>query len=325
MGALKQLHTSDINVTPYTANKQWSFTYSNTPNDGYITYYIGANTSFSTNGNTTTNGEYKSSIYALVNQLYYQSYTASLDTSSLANSNYYISASSQRATSSYFDYTATNGFISAFPSSSGAVIGLLGISSNLYGNNILPYSIQISSSLVTIVDDGQGNLFDVTFIPAQYVDSYFVDPGYVINQLYVSYSYLDPDYFNQIFTPTFVGNVFYSQGNCVFTNSDYISFISNPISPINIFFRNNYTIQETEVRCIVKESEYNLTYNPTIQSGSLKNGTLKDFATGSGFSPYVTMVGLYNDTNDLLAVAKFSKPILISPHTDTTFIVNFDL
>ncbi len=46
----------------------------------------------------------------------------------------------------------------------------------------------------------------------------------------------------------------------------------------------------------------------TILSGS-NNDTLYDFATGSYFQPYITTVGLYNDTNQLLAVAKLSRPL----------------
>ena len=89
-------------------------------------------------------------------------------------------------------------------------------------------------------------------------------------------------------------------------------------------FQNEHVIYENEVRCIVRESDYNLTYNPTILkyggeyitsgsngytlTGSL-DSTVKDFATGSFFQPYVTTIGLYNDTNNLLATAKLSKPL----------------
>lgn len=437
MGALKQLHTSDINVTPYTANKTWSFTYTSTPNDGYITYYIGTNTAFSPSGTTTTNGEYKSSIYALANQLYYQSYTSSLDTSSLANSNYYESASAQRPTSSYFKTTDV-GFIPSFPSGSGDSIGILGISSQLYGNNILPYSFQILSSSYIIADDGKGNLYDITFISSLYVSSSYVLMDYVFPDVAASQSFL---------IPPLVGNIFYSQGICTITNPAYIntfipstssllilnntssynltsplfiyqyfatqsyslvyisasfketsgignrlqifkdfggitilydSGISNflsgsttnlflscslpsgssiqyqtdasatilsssiytftsSINSVNVSFKNNYTIHETEIRCTVKESEYNLSYNPTLQAGTITSssisgsnmyytdGTLKNFATSSNFSPYVTTLGLYSDNDELLAVAKFSKPLLVSPNTDTTFIVKYDI
>jgi hypothetical protein len=42
------------------------------------------------------------------------------------------------------------------------------------------------------------------------------------------------------------------------------------------------------------------------------------------FTPYVTTIGLYNDDNELLMVAKLGKPIMISPDTDMTFIVRYD-
>jgi hypothetical protein len=292
MSSFKQLHTSDITVSSYTANKSWSFAYNVTPNDGYITYYIGTNTPFSSSGNTTTNGEYQSSIYALANQLYYQNYTTSLNTQSLATSIYYESASSQRATSSYYDY----GFRNNFPSQSGAQIGLLGISSGLYGNNILPYTFRISSSNFDVTDDGKGNLISSSIL---------------------------------------IGNVFYAQGMCVITNPNFTGSLTNTTSSIS--FQNNYTIFEHEVKCTIKESDFNLSYNPTLQTGSItstsasgyisyyKDGTVRDFATGSDFSPYTTTIGLYNGDNDLLVIAKLAKPILISPNTDTTFIIKYDV
>ncbi len=102
-----------------------------------------------------------------------------------------------------------------------------------------------------------------------------------------------------------------------------------PLAPYSgsftLSFKNEHTVYENEIHCLVKESELNLSYNPTLISGSNKNnGILKDFVTGSDFNVYATALGLYNDENELLAVAKFAKPMLISPHTDMTFIVRYD-
>ena len=91
----------------------------------------------------------------------------------------------------------------------------------------------------------------------------------------------------------------------------------------NLSFKNEHIIYENEIRCVVKESEFNLSYNPSLQTGS--DGALYNFATASYFNPYVTTLGLYNDNNELLAVAKFGKPLLISPDTDMTFVVKYDL
>jgi hypothetical protein len=91
-----------------------------------------------------------------------------------------------------------------------------------------------------------------------------------------------------------------------------------------ISFQNEHIIYENEIRCIVRESDFNLSYNPTLVTGSYTSGTLRDFATGSAFQPYVTTIGLYNDENELLMVAKLGKPIALSSDTDMTFIVKYD-
>jgi hypothetical protein len=93
----------------------------------------------------------------------------------------------------------------------------------------------------------------------------------------------------------------------------------------SLSFKNEHILQENEVRCLVNESDFNLTYNPTIITGSYINGDVKGFATGSDFHPYATSIGLYNDNNELLAVAKFGKSIMMSPDTDMTFVVKYDV
>jgi hypothetical protein len=93
----------------------------------------------------------------------------------------------------------------------------------------------------------------------------------------------------------------------------------------NINFRNEHTIYENFVKCTVEESEYNLSYNPTLLSDKTNvSSSLASFTTGSDFKPYVTTLGLYNEQNELLMVAKFGKPIPISSETDMTFLVKYD-
>ena len=65
-----------------------------------------------------------------------------------------------------------------------------------------------------------------------------------------------------------------------------------------------------------------LTENDVEKQNNLE--VYHDFVTGSYFSPYVTTVGLYNETNDLVVVGKFPRPLPISLTTDTTYIINFD-
>lgn len=57
-----------------------------------------------------------------------------------------------------------------------------------------------------------------------------------------------------------------------------------------------------------------------------KNGDIySDFVSGSYFTPYLTSVGLYNDDQELVAVAKLSTPTPISKFVDTNVYINLDM
>lgn len=91
---------------------------------------------------------------------------------------------------------------------------------------------------------------------------------------------------------------------------------------VNLLFLNEHIVYEKIVKCTVKDYEFNFSYNPsTLISGS----TVKNFITGSDFHPYATTIGLYNDSNDLLAVAKFGQPVPISQQTDMCYIIKLDI
>lgn len=93
--------------------------------------------------------------------------------------------------------------------------------------------------------------------------------------------------------------------------------------PFSMSFQSEYTIYQNEVRCIVNENDFNYTLNPSaIQSGT--SGSYINAITGSDFDPYATMVGLYNDSDELLVVGKLSRPYRMPPNTDVTFIVRWD-
>lgn len=89
-------------------------------------------------------------------------------------------------------------------------------------------------------------------------------------------------------------------------------------------FKNSHLIMEKTIKCTIKDHEMGYSYNPSILASGSKE-TMLGFASGSDFTPYATMVGFYNDTNDLLMVAKFAQPIPISPDTDTNFLIRMDI
>jgi len=94
-------------------------------------------------------------------------------------------------------------------------------------------------------------------------------------------------------------------------------------SPFTMSLSAESTIYQNEVRCMVEENDFNYTLNPSAnQAGT--TGSYIDAVTGSDFQPYATTIGLYNDADQLLVVAKFSQPIAIPRNTDMTIVVRWD-
>lgn len=71
----------------------------------------------------------------------------------------------------------------------------------------------------------------------------------------------------------------------------------------------------------VKNSEYNYSSNPSYvdTNGNLNNTTMADSPT-----TYITTVGLYNDDNNLLAVAKLSQPLRKDFTTEALIRIKLD-
>ena len=93
-------------------------------------------------------------------------------------------------------------------------------------------------------------------------------------------------------------------------------------SPYNVKFKSTQTIYQQEITCQVNENEFNMTLNPSVTTD--RSGSLRNFATGSDFQPYVTTVGLYNESNELIVVGKLAQPFRLPSNTDVTFVVRYD-
>jgi len=163
MGSFKQLKSSDVITVPVIANRTWNFNYCPLPStDPYISVYNGTNytNSFDPGNEPSTNTHYDRLTYRQINQLFYHQYSGSLNTASLASSIHYLSASSQHPSASFFNYNNDPAFISYFPTGANETIKVIQISPDAYGNKVLPYSFQMSSSQYSFYDDGKGNIFE---------------------------------------------------------------------------------------------------------------------------------------------------------------------
>ena len=87
-------------------------------------------------------------------------------------------------------------------------------------------------------------------------------------------------------------------------------FFDKIVTGANTQFRREEEISSTNFFCRVPNKEYNFTSNPTFFTGS--DGSFTNAAFFKDPKTFITQVGLYNDANELLAVAKLSKPLLKS-------------
>ena len=82
---------------------------------------------------------------------------------------------------------------------------------------------------------------------------------------------------------------------------------SSAVNGTGFTLRSEETISSNYVFVRARNSEFNYSTNPSNITGS---GELRHDVMIDSPQAYVTAVGLYNDNNDLLAVAKLSRPLL---------------
>jgi hypothetical protein len=132
--------------------------------------------------------------------------------------------------------------------------------------------------------------------------------GYVANS--GSYGLVFPDLGTILLNPYAISQsiqVSPSRSN----NSDGLNNqrLFNAISGAASFALNSQeTITSDYVFIRARNSEFNYSENPSFISGSTGEVIYSNFINSP--QVYVTTVGLYNDSNDLLAVAKMSRPLL---------------
>lgn len=305
MSAYKQFLASDIIITPFEVNKEFTFhgnelTGSNVSIDRFLGQNI-VNTLFNPASDPTTgylSTQYQRLVYNSVVELYYSNYLSSsygdlaarptLIPGNDVEGNRYVGTSGSTAYDNYLQTTLT--YPRYIPTSSNAYLAVISIPVRLFGDYIQPTSFVFTAESGSLTDDGEGNIL------------------------------LNGD---------IVGNIVYPHGLIVITsasNSALNNFVTS--SNVTCSFSSSYTIQETQYKVTIRENEYNLTLNPSAISGSTsagdKNGIPYGFVTESYFSPYVTTVGLYDEQQNLLAVGKLAQPLPCSPTTDTTILINLD-
>jgi len=322
MSVYKSLTTSDVIVTPFKVNKSFSFQGASaiTASNVGIDRFIGTNITSSFQSGSNPTGQIASYneqiIYDSIKQLYYTNFLRGENGSTVLTSSVLpdgVRIGQPGVQPMYENYLPnTLDANRLFPTTPGDEIGVIAIPSNLFGEYIKPGTFRFEyngTSNGIITDDGNGGLIQsgegtkIGDIIYQHGMAIITSTGSsTTGSVYGSASY---------------GTGVYSTAN--FIDLNYLITNEN----VTCSFQSTMTIYESQYKCTFNPNEFTYTQNPSSLSGS--GGVPYDFVTGSYFEPYITTVGLYNNSNELVAVGKLSQPLQSSNVTDTTILVNLDL
>jgi len=314
MSAWKQFTTKDVTITSFIADKGFSLSGNAiTGSTVGANIFQGRNVHYSSSLNVQTGFEYSSSVNSIYNsakQLYYKNFlTSSMgDVANTGSMTFGVTREDDvlqgNIEAPIYDNYLQSSLLQYryWPTGSGDRITTISIPTKLYGEKIIPYTFEFDytgSSLFTsglfLTDDGDGNIISGSDI---------------------------------------VGQIFYSHGIAVLTTHSCEEigkqFASQPSELANttINFSSSLTIYEQQYKCTILENEFGFSTNPSLLTSSVAgadNQSYRPFVSGSFFEPYITCVGLYNETKELIAVGKLSFPLPVSQFTDTTVMVNFDV
>ena len=195
----------------------------------------------------------------------------------------------------YSSYGTNN--VSYIPSSSVYVVN---ITQDVFGETILPGSFSIKIAGTQSYDDGKGNII-------------------------VSSSGVGGT----------VGRIFYDKGVALLKPTSSISggginnngiFIQNGTT-VDIYFSSSIKLYENifKIKLAPTEFLYSVNNPTSLSSISGSDSTPLELMVSHSMKPYVTTIGLYNEDNELLLVAKPSVPVQRTSDVTQTFIVKFDI
>lgn len=190
-------------------------------------------------------------------------------------------------------------------------------------------SVTVGSNVITLIDDSSlaspsigdsgkiynivsGSLFNGVHNPSDPIYYGLAYPDYGI--LILDGKMLDQQL---AFTTNTASN---SEGNNHF--GLYHSISGSGVQGVEFLARNSEKITSTHYFVRIKNAEYNFSNNPSYITGSV--GELSEPSFIGDPKTYITTIGLYNNSQELLAVAKLSKPLLKSFQREALVKVKLD-
>lgn len=321
MSTYKKLNKQDAYITTYTAHKSWAV--SGSQFDSYGIQIIPSAEGIYLNSlqqlyyPTKISGSLISSSH----DYYYQSTLYNAQSRELNTGSFVISIPRNLTGTSLQPGVGLNFYISN-------VQQIRYVSQSYWGDNYTNDPVEFNTvTALELDDDGEGNLYVSGSNPRNYVGDIIYTHGMIIitdlkYALLLQQAWAGENPFEQAYLGPKVGPK--TRTNLILSWKS-----SQPI------FTHNY-------HCKLRDFEFNYTYNPSAlssslgtvydnsdrvysTSGSINKGDLNNNITGSAFRPYITTVGLYNDSNELIAVGKVNRPVPKTADTEMTIIVKIDI
>ena len=294
MGAWKKLNQQDVAVTSYTAKKSWTVNSGSLDSNGIQIHQ--ALTSSHPIYYLTSSDKYEGTgagatqhpilVYKSLSHLYFKNHNSS--------------SGLLQDSSSYVDYNESTIATGSRAISNRALV--YSIPRNRFGTHIEPGSFSLGESAI-------------------YASEGFVSGGYIAD----TENLVDDGEGSLRILSTsgsYAGAIIYSHGLAIITDPTQESFYrGTPLQ--NMSWKSNVPIYTYNYTVKLNDNEFNFTQNPSALTGS--DNSLKNELTGSYFQPYITAVGLYNDSNELIAVGKLAKPLPKSKNTETTIQIKIDI
>lgn len=183
------------------------------------------------------------------------------------------------------------------PTSSTFVVS---VTQDIFGEEIKPGSFVVRVGTSASVDDGNGNLIVSESGIGAIVGKIFYDKGIAIIQP----------------TSSISGGGLTRNGLCIVSGTN-----------VQVQFTSSVKLFEHSIRVKLAPTDFLYSvYNPsaTKQMFTGSTQTPLELMSSQSLYPYVTTIGLYNQENELMAVAKLSNPIQRTDYTMQTFVVKFD-
>lgn len=203
----------------------------------------------------------------------------------------------------------------------GSYFWVLSIERARYKQSLFPGSLNLklsgSAGIINLTDDSLDNPVS-TFIGAsrvyQLISGSNGTAGSLANSGYVagsgSYGLVFPDLGTIILNPYAISqSIHVAPSRSNNSDGDNNAKLFTAIKLGDSFALNSQeTITSDYVFVRARNSEFNYSENPSFISGSTGEVIYDDFINNP--QVYITTVGMYNDSNDLLAVAKLSRPLI---------------